>query len=206
MRALNVCTRCSSLAEDAGARVETLAGTNAVEAITGYIRRHNITKAVIGRPPEKRWRSARAIVVALRLAIGLERRQPSGDFAEALARQCPEVDVIRAAADPAHIQLPPRAADIGRADVRSEAQRVADAQASWPQAGLCGRVRVCGRGDGAVQPRAASVRSGQHRHAVPGRRGGGGDAPRARAGGAGIGAVGGAVRFLLRAATIFLCP
>lgn len=118
------------LAEDAGAKVETLAGTNAVEAITGYIRRHNITKAVIGRPPEKRWRSARAIVVALRLAIGLERRLPGGDFAESLARHCPEVDVIRAAADPAHIQLTPRAAEVGRADVRSEAQRAADAQAT----------------------------------------------------------------------------
>ncbi|MEE2978310.1 MAG: sensor histidine kinase KdpD [Pseudomonadota bacterium] len=119
------------LAEDAGAKVETLAGTNAVEAITGYIRRHNITKAVIGRPPEKRWRSARSVVVALRLAIGLERRLPSGDFAEALARHCPEVDVIRAAADPAHIQLTPRAAEVGRADVRSEAQRAADAQVGW---------------------------------------------------------------------------
>ncbi|MBP0644538.1 hypothetical protein J8J17_22350, partial [Mycobacterium tuberculosis] len=64
-------------------------------------------------------------------AIGLERRLPSGDFAEALARHCPEVDVIRAAADPAHIQLTPRAAEVGRADVRSEAQRAADAQAGW---------------------------------------------------------------------------
>lgn len=114
------------LAEDAGARVETLAGTNAIEAITGYIRRHNITKAVIGRPPEKRWRSPRAVIVALRLAIGLERRLPSGDFAEALARQCPEVDVIRAAADPAHIQLTPKTMTLGRADMRTEAQRAAD--------------------------------------------------------------------------------
>jgi len=122
------------LAEDAGARVETLAGTNAVEAITGYIRRHNITKAVIGRPPERRWRSARAIVVALRLAIGLERRLPSGDFAEALARQCPEVDVIRAAADPAHIQLTPKAVEIGRADMRSDAQRAAD-DTNWLKPG-----------------------------------------------------------------------
>ncbi|MGD7105025.1 two-component sensor histidine kinase, partial [Ralstonia pseudosolanacearum] len=54
------------VAEDAGARIETLAGTNAVEAITGYVRRHNITKVVVGRPPARRWRSARAIVVALR--------------------------------------------------------------------------------------------------------------------------------------------
>ncbi|WP_296226634.1 sensor histidine kinase [Ralstonia sp. UBA689] len=119
------------LAEDAGAKVETLAGTNAVEAITGYIRRHNITKAVIGRPPEKRWRSARAIVVALRLTIGLERRLPSGDFAESLARHCPEVDVIRAAADPARTQLTPRAAEIGRADVRTEVERAADAEIGW---------------------------------------------------------------------------
>ena len=119
------------LAEDAGAKVETLAGTNAIEAITGYIRRHNITKAVIGRPPEKRWRSPRAVVVALRLAIGLERRLPSGDFAEALARHCPEVDVIRAAADPARIQLTPKAAAFGRADVRTEVERAADAQPGW---------------------------------------------------------------------------
>ncbi|QHB56204.1 DUF4118 domain-containing protein [Ralstonia solanacearum] len=120
------------MAEDAGAKVETLAGTNAVEAITGYIRRHNITKAVVGRPPARRWRTARAIVVALRLAIGLERRLPSGDFAESLARHCPEVDVIRAAADPARVQLPPRAAAIGRADVRDTAQRAAaEADGTW---------------------------------------------------------------------------
>ncbi|MGA4237327.1 DUF4118 domain-containing protein [Ralstonia nicotianae] len=120
------------MAEDAGARIETLAGTNAVEAITGYVRRHNITKVVVGRPPARRWRSARAIVVALRLAIGLERRLPSGDFAEALARQCPEVDVIRAAADPARVQLPPRAASIGRVDVRDTAQRAAaEAEGTW---------------------------------------------------------------------------
>ncbi|CAJ0813198.1 sensor histidine kinase KdpD [Ralstonia flaminis] len=119
------------LAEDAGAKVETLAGTNAIEAITGYIRRHNITKAVIGRPPEKRWRSPRAVVVALRLAIGLERRLPSGDFAESLARHCPEVDVIRAAADPARIQLTPKAAAFGRVDVRTEVERAADAQPGW---------------------------------------------------------------------------
>lgn len=120
------------MAEDAGARIETLAGTNAVEAITGYVRRHNITKVVVGRPPARRWRSARAIVVALRLAIGLERRLPSGDFAESLARQCPEVDVIRAAADPARVQLPPRAASIGRVDVRDTAQRAAaEAEGTW---------------------------------------------------------------------------
>lgn len=118
-------------AENAGAKVEALAGTNAIEAVTSYTRRHGITKAVIGWSPEERRRSVRVVVVALRLVTRLEHRLPSGGLVEALARRCPEVDVVRAAVDPTHTWLQSRAAEVDYADVRSGARRAADAQAGW---------------------------------------------------------------------------
>ncbi len=44
------------LAEELGARTETLAGNDMVQAVTGYVRRHNLSKVVIGRTPMYRRR------------------------------------------------------------------------------------------------------------------------------------------------------
>ncbi len=43
------------VAEELGARTETLAGSDMVHAVAGYVRRHNLTKVVLGRTPT-RWR------------------------------------------------------------------------------------------------------------------------------------------------------
>ncbi|MDA4834749.1 hypothetical protein NY536_25260, partial [Enterobacter hormaechei] len=53
-------------------------------------------------------------------------------------------DVIRAAADPARIQLTPKAAAFGRADVRTEVERAADAQPGWLTPGYLAAVVYVG--------------------------------------------------------------
>lgn len=80
-------------AEQLGARVETLAGDNPTEVITRYIRRHNISKTVVGRD-EIHSRSS-AWIGALLGGVWSRRR---GSLAEALVRACPDVDIVRIAA------------------------------------------------------------------------------------------------------------
>ncbi|HEY0293883.1 MAG TPA: sensor histidine kinase KdpD [Bordetella sp.] len=81
-----------ALAEQLGARTETLAGPDPVQAAARYIRRHNISKAVVGRG-DARGRPA-AWLDAL-LGAAWPRRH--GSLAESLARACPDVDVVRVA-------------------------------------------------------------------------------------------------------------
>lgn len=109
------------LAEELGARTETLAGSDMVKAVTGYVRRHNLTKILVGRARTD-WRRegdtfaerARALLAAwlspLLGAGGWFRRY---SFADALAAGCPEIDVIRVGADTTRADLRPRHATAG---------------------------------------------------------------------------------------------
>ena len=109
--------RAMRMAEEFGARTETLAGGDMVQAVSGYVRRHNLTKVVIGRAPAD-WRRggdtllerARAL---LALALSPFVSAPAWlfgrhSFADALAQGCPEIDVIRVAADTTRTDLRPR--------------------------------------------------------------------------------------------------
>ena len=82
-----------ALAEQLGAHIETLAGDNPTEVIVRYIRRHNISKAVVGRD-EIRSRSS----VWLGALLGGVWSRRRGSLAEALVRACPDVDIVRIAA------------------------------------------------------------------------------------------------------------
>ncbi|GJG96150.1 sensor histidine kinase KdpD [Cupriavidus pauculus] len=105
------------LAEELGARTETLAGHDMVKAVSGYVRRHNLTKVLVGRARTD-WRTegklidqarmwlARALSPVLGAGNQLIGRQT---FADALAAGCPEIDVIRVAADTTRADLRPRA-------------------------------------------------------------------------------------------------
>jgi two-component system sensor histidine kinase KdpD len=44
------------LAEELGARTDTLAGRSIPEAVLGYARKHNVTKIIVGKPIRPRWR------------------------------------------------------------------------------------------------------------------------------------------------------
>ncbi|MFJ1259390.1 DUF4118 domain-containing protein [Cupriavidus sp. CuC1] len=121
------------LAEELGARTETLAGSDIVQAVTGYVRRHNLTKVVVGRAPGN-WRPSgggllargRALI-ALSLAPFLGARAwlfGRHSFADSLALGCPEIDVIRVAADAMGTDTRGRAQpEPGRADVREDPAR-----------------------------------------------------------------------------------
>ncbi|OZI37980.1 two-component sensor histidine kinase [Bordetella genomosp. 10] len=93
-----------ALAQSLEAHVETLGGTDMVEAIGAYVRRHNITKAVVGRAEPRRGLAAGLAgwLTAALSSAGLWRRER---FADRLAAGCPELDVIRLAA-PVHEPLP----------------------------------------------------------------------------------------------------
>ncbi|MFC4275434.1 DUF4118 domain-containing protein [Achromobacter aloeverae] len=101
-----------ALAQSLGAHVETLAGTDMVEAIAAYVRRHNITKAVVGRAEAGRGLLAGPAgwLTAALSSAGPWRRER---FADRLAAGCPELDVIRLAA-PVHGPLPRPAPGAGR--------------------------------------------------------------------------------------------
>ncbi|MGX6568390.1 DUF4118 domain-containing protein [Cupriavidus necator] len=92
------------LAEALGARTETLAGSDMVAAVAGYVRRHNLTKVLIGRTPA-RWADGGASLsgrMHALLAPWLGARAwlfGRTSFADALAAACPEIDVIRVADD-----------------------------------------------------------------------------------------------------------
>ncbi|EON16143.1 osmosensitive K+ channel histidine kinase [Cupriavidus sp. GA3-3] len=103
------------LAEALGARTETLAGSDMVAAVAGYVRRHNLTKVLIGRTPA-RWADGGAslsgrmhALLARALAPWLGARAwlfGRTSFADALAAACPEIDVIRVADDSVRQETP----------------------------------------------------------------------------------------------------
>ncbi|WP_042879435.1 sensor histidine kinase [Cupriavidus necator] len=105
------------LAEELGARTETLAGNDMVQAVVGYVRRHNLTKVVIGRAPADWRRGGASVAERARSLLGrvlspfvsapawlFGRRS----FADALALGCPEIDIIRVAADTTRADIRPR--------------------------------------------------------------------------------------------------
>ncbi|MCO4863458.1 DUF4118 domain-containing protein [Cupriavidus sp. WGlv3] len=134
------------LAEALGARTETLAGSDMVAAVAGYVRRHNLTKVLIGRTPA-RWRDRGDALpgrlhawLAQLLAPWLGARAwlfGRSNFADALAAACPEVDVIRVAADGVRHDAP----DAARAAHGIEAQGDEARPAQWP--GLLWAVAWC---------------------------------------------------------------
>jgi len=88
-------------AESLGARTEVLAGTDLVEAIVRYVRRHNITKVVVGRTTPggmRRLRLSLSGLLSRLLAPGWIWHRHS--LADLLAAGCPEIDVVRIAAPP----------------------------------------------------------------------------------------------------------
>ncbi|KNY12461.1 histidine kinase [Achromobacter piechaudii] len=93
--------RTLAFADSLGARTETLAGGDMVEAVVRYVRRHNITKAVIGRTRATGLHRLRLSISALLTAAitpgWLWRRH---SFADMLAAGCPEIDIIRLGAPP----------------------------------------------------------------------------------------------------------
>ncbi|MGZ9893921.1 DUF4118 domain-containing protein [Bordetella bronchiseptica] len=93
-----------ALAETLGAHVETVAGTDMVDAATRYMRRHNITKAVIGRDAWRRRGLSGLLDAALTPGRLLRRRS----FADALASACPEADIVRVGAPSAATAAPRR--------------------------------------------------------------------------------------------------
>ena len=97
-----------ALADALGARTETLAGGDMVDAVVRYVRRHNITKAIVGRTRAGGWQRLRLSLTALLTAVmspgWLWRRH---SFADMLAAGCPEIDIIRLGAPPLPAQAPP---------------------------------------------------------------------------------------------------
>ncbi|MBO4119425.1 sensor histidine kinase KdpD [Cupriavidus gilardii] len=105
------------MAEQLGARTETLAGADMVQAVAGYVRRHNLTKVVIGRAPGEWRRGGASLAARARSLLGLGLSPLIGapaawfgrrSFADALAIGCPEIDIIRVAADTTRADLRPR--------------------------------------------------------------------------------------------------
>lgn len=110
-----------ALAETLGAQTETLPGSDMVEALASYVRRHNITKVVVGRGAGERHRAPGAWLTWLISSAGIVRRK---SFADLLALRCPEVDVVRLAAS-THVE---RVADPAP---QPSAEVVATLAASW---------------------------------------------------------------------------
>ncbi|WP_066734684.1 sensor histidine kinase KdpD [Cupriavidus sp. D384] len=125
------------LAEELGARTETLAGHDMVKAVAGYVRRHNLTKVLVGRARND-WRAEGTLIDQARmwLARALSPVVGAGNrligrqtFADALAAGCPEIDVIRVAADTTRADLRPRAAQIVEPRHDADAQAALEARA-----------------------------------------------------------------------------
>lgn len=105
------------LAEELGARTETLAGTDIVAAVAGYVRRHNLTKVLIGRAPADWRRGGDSLAERGRALLGRALSPlvnapgwPFGrrGFGDALAAACPEIDVTRVGTDTARADRRPR--------------------------------------------------------------------------------------------------
>lgn len=100
--------RSLALADSLGARTETLAGGDMVDAVVRYVRRHNITKAIVGRTRAsglQRLRVSLSALLSAALAPGWLWRRHS--FADMLAAGCPEIDIIRLGAPPLPASAPP---------------------------------------------------------------------------------------------------
>ncbi|OWT72852.1 MULTISPECIES: DUF4118 domain-containing protein [unclassified Achromobacter] len=136
-----------ALAQSLEAHVETLSGTDMVEAVSAYVRRHNITKAVLGRTETSSGLLAGLAspaglagwLTAALSSVGPWRRQR---FADRLAAGCPDLDVIRLAA-PVH--APPARAMSGH----GREPRTADGGDLSSSGSRPGRGRDIGAGDGA---------------------------------------------------------
>lgn len=97
-----------ALADSLGARTETLAGGDMVDAVVRYVRRHNITKAIVGRTRAgglQRLRLSLSAALTAIMSPGWLWRRHS--FADMLAAGCPEIDVIRLGAPPLPARTPP---------------------------------------------------------------------------------------------------
>ncbi len=123
------------LAEELGARTETLAGHDMVKAVAGYVRRHNLTKVLVGRArtdwhaegglvDQGRMWLARVLSPLLGAGYRLIGKQT---FADALAAGCPEIDVIRVAADTTRTDLRPRVPVVAT-DARHDADEETQAE------------------------------------------------------------------------------
>jgi len=122
------------LAEELGARTETLAGHDLVKAVAGYVRRHNLTKVMVGRARHD-WHAEGSLVDHARMwlarllspFVGAGNRLIGRQtFADALAAGCPEIDVIRVAADTTRADMRPRRPTAVDARNEAEAQAVAE--------------------------------------------------------------------------------
>ncbi|WP_454762499.1 DUF4118 domain-containing protein [Cupriavidus campinensis] len=130
------------LAEELGARTETLAGHDMVKAVAGYVRRHNLTKVMVGRArtdwqPHGGWveRGRTLLARGLSPLLGVGNRLIGRQtFADALAAGCPEIDVIRVAADTTRADLRP-AAFAGDAAAGEDAEQVRARRIDYAWAG-----------------------------------------------------------------------
>jgi two-component system, OmpR family, sensor histidine kinase KdpD len=122
------------LAEELGARTETLGGHDMVKSVAGYVRRHNLTKVLVGRARAD-WHAEGSLLDRARmwLARALSPVVGAGNrligrqtFADALAAGCPEIDVIRVAADTTRADLRPRAPQVAEPRPEANAQAAAE--------------------------------------------------------------------------------
>lgn len=133
--------RSLALADSLGARSETLAGGDMVDAVVRYVRRHNITKAILGRTRAsglQRLRLSLSAVLTAAIAPGWLWRRHS--FADMLAAGCPEIDVIRLGAPPLPASPAPGRdpLTLGRG-----ARQAADERGSRPLAGYAWALCYC---------------------------------------------------------------
>ena len=157
-------------------------------AIVGYARSQNFSKVVLGRShPTWPWRKPHLKRIAA--------YAPDIDLIE-IGRADPEPPAMRSKATAGAVDALPSEAE---ADSRSLNATVAPTGATCWAAGAS--LSTAADRDAA----AALPRPGQHRDAVPADRGAGRGALRARAGGDGDARGRGALRFLLRAAALYLC-
>lgn len=128
-----------ALADALGARTETLAGGDMVDAVVRYVRRHNITKAIVGRTRAGGWQRLRLSLTALLTAImspgWLWRRH---SFADMLAAGCPEIDIIRLGAPPV-----PAPAPLGRDPFTLGRRPSGDERGARPLAGYAWALCYC---------------------------------------------------------------
>lgn len=95
------------LAEQLGAATGTLAGADPVQEIVRYAREQNVTKIVVGKPQQPRWREL-----------------IRGSFVYELTRNCGDIDVYVISGEGDRVSPPPRPDDAPRVSARSYAWAV----------------------------------------------------------------------------------